>query len=187
MVNFFTYLEIYLDNLRKEVKLSEFERFFSDAHQKIKPRLAKLVKRNILIINKKERFLYYHLNLTNPITIEYILMCEKNRTIELLQKQPLLNRLYEHIRPFNINLLIFGSAATDNKFNDIDLLILGKEYPKKIIKNFEQTYNIKVHTVNTNKSAITKTFLEELRKKHIILSNHDLFVRLLYENEFKMV
>lgn len=91
-----------------------------------------------------------------------------------------MRRLYTLIAPKIENILIFGSATTTEKFNDIDLLIVSKKDVKKVISDFETTYSVKIHTIQTNKKDLTKTLLAEIRKKHIILKNHDYFVELLY-------
>ena len=104
----------------------------------------------------------------------------------ILDKRPLIKRLYTLLSPEIENFLIFGSAAISEEFNDIDILITPEKNIKKTIKDFEATYSVKIHAINKEKKHLTKTLLKEIRKQHIILKGHDFFVRLMY-NELGMV
>jgi len=79
------------------------------------------------------------------------------------------------------NVLVFGSAAVSKNFNDIDLLVLSQD--KNIwmaLEGFDKVYHKKIHLVQTEEKDLTPTFKTEIIKKHIILNNHDYFMRLLY-------
>ncbi|MBW6461728.1 MAG: hypothetical protein K0B07_01660 [DPANN group archaeon] len=180
MVTFYTYLEIYLDDLNKQIALSEFEKHFNKPHQTIKNQIRTLVDANILIEEKKIRSLSYKINKDNPKLNDYLSICEKEKMFKFIDERPLIRQLYTLIAPKTKNILIFGSTITTEKFNDIDLLIISEKDIKNIITNFETTYSVKIHTIQTNQKDLTKTLLTEIRKKHIILKNHDYFVELLY-------
>ena len=182
MVIFYTYLEMYLDNLNKRVSLSEFEKHFNRPHQTIKNQLKALVNAKILIEEKKTRLVFYTINKENTALKEYISICEKERMFHFLDKRPLIKRLYTLLAPKAENILIFGSAAASEEFNDIDLLIISKKAVKKTIKDFEETYSVKIHLIQAEKKDLTKTLLNEIKKKHIILKNHDFFVEMLYND-----
>lgn len=184
MVQIYTYLEIFLDDLNKQVNLSEFESYYNLPHQTIKRHLNYFIENNILTLNKKNKFLFYNLNLKNTLVYDYISICEKERLVVFLQNQ-LFKRLYEDLsEEFNNGkFLIFGSSVNNEKFNDIDLLVFVDKKENnisKLIKNFEKTYDIKAHLIVIDKKKITKSFKEEIIKKHIILNEHDFFVNLLY-------
>ncbi|MAE42925.1 hypothetical protein CMO93_04080 [Candidatus Woesearchaeota archaeon] len=184
MVNYYTYLEIFLDDLDKRINLGEFEKYFKIPHQTIRKYLDILVKANILIEEKKERLRLYWINKGNPLVFDYISICEKQRLDNLL-KNSLFKSLYAHVSPhFNKNnILIFGSSVNGANFKDIDLFVISKDNEiKKILRKFEQTYSIKLHIIQTNEKDISKPFIKELIKSHIILNNHDYFVNLLYKN-----
>lgn len=190
MVNFYTYLELYLDDLRKHVSLSEFEKHFKTPHQTIKSHLSEFVKAKILMEEKKARFHFYYLNLKNPLVKEYLSLCEKERLLALLQKNHVINRLYHTIAPYfqDNNILLFGSAVTSKEYADVDLLIISNDKKiQKELKKFEDTYSIKIHLVQTAEQYMTTTFIHEVRTKHIILNNHDYFIGVLYHNELSMV
>jgi predicted nucleotidyltransferase len=183
MVNLYTYLEMFLDDLSKQINLSEFENYFKKPHQTIKKHLTKLVNSNILIETKKNKFLFYKLNLEYKLTKEYLIICEKERLINFLKKEILFSRLYGLLSDFFItsNCLVFGSSVKNKDYNDIDLLILSKDNNiKKVIKKFQEIYSIKIHLILTNEKELNKTFLKELKNNHIIFNNHDYFFDLLY-------
>lgn len=184
MVNFYTYLELFLEDLHKPVYLAEFEKHFKKPHQTIKNHLDKFVKNNILTMEKKERLLFYKINLENPLTKEYIMMCEKERLIRFLQNT-LFKQLYKKLTPYfkNSKILIFGSSVKTTNFEDIDILIVTNSKIKGL-KEFEQTYSKKIHLITT--TEITRTLLKEIKNKHIIINNHEYFVEVLYD-EFKLV
>ncbi|MEK6808133.1 MAG: hypothetical protein AABY14_00430, partial [Nanoarchaeota archaeon] len=166
--------------------MSDFEEYFKIPHQTMKSRLYDFVRNKIIIEGKKARFVYYSLNLTNPLTKEYISLCEKERTLDFLDKNTVFLRIYSHLsKHFNNNkILIFGSAITEKKYNDIDLLIISRDNTiKKTIKQFEETYTLKIHTTITEEKYLQASLINEIRKKHIILNEHDYFVKVIYKNE----
>lgn len=184
MVRFYTYLEVYLGDLSKSVSLSEFESHFKIPHQTIKKHLEQYTKAKILIEEKKERFLFYKLNLDNSLTKEYLLLCEKERLLSFLEKNTLFARLYQELSQCfkDSKMLLFGSSIEKKEYADIDLLIISKNKNiKPIIKKFEETYSVKIHAVQTEEKDLTKTLIQEIKQKHIILNNHEYFMEVLYK------
>jgi predicted nucleotidyltransferase len=190
MVKKYTYLEVYLDNLHKKVSLTEFEKHFKTPHQTIKKHLKEFIDAKILTLEKKARFTFYSLNLTNPLVREYLAMCEKERLIFFLKK-PLFKRLYEHISEFLVNskVALFGSSINTEHFSDIDLLVISKdEGLRKAIDNFINTYSgTSIHVVQTDAKHLTASFITEIKKQHIFLTEHDYFIRELYKHELRLV
>lgn len=189
MVSFYTYLGVYLDDLNKSVSLGEFENQLKKPHQTIKQHLTNLVKEKVLIESKRGRFLFYTLNKSNLSLVEYLSVCEKERLFDFL-KDPLFFRLYNQVSPhLNTNpVLIFGSAVGSKKYNDVDILVISKD--KKILsalKDFEKTYSVKLHIVQTGEKSLTESFIRELKKRHIIFSSHTYFLRLMHKNELGLV
>ena len=184
MVKFYTYLEVYLGDLHKKVSLSEFERHFKLPHQTVKSHLSEFVTSKIIIEEKKARFLYYKLNLDNPLTMEHLILCEKERTLHFINKRALFSRLYAQVSRFfkDSKMLLFGSCVEKKDFEDIDILIISQNKEiKKILKLFEETYSVKIHAVQTQEKDLTQTFIQEIMKKHIILNNHDYFTGVIYK------
>lgn len=190
MVRFYTYIEQFLEDLNKQISLSEFERYYKKPHQTLKNHLQKLVEKKILAVEKKTRFTFYKINKRNPLLKEYLTMCERERLFTYLEKNTLIKRLYDLLSSYmnNHKLLIFGSAVAKKEFSDIDLLIISdnKDIRKKI-NEFVKTYDVKIHVIQTDEKNITETFIEEIRKKHIIFNDFEYFIRLLYKDELKLV
>lgn len=183
MVNFYTYLSLYLDDLNKWISLNEFEKYFKKPHQTIKVHLKKFVDLKVLVVEKKDRFIFYKLNLEHPLTKEHLILCEKERMIDFIQTNILFSRLYNTLSNYfsDSKCLIFGSSILGKNFNDIDLLVLSKNKNiKKEISNFEKTYSQKIHLILTDEKNLTKTFKKEIIKKHIIFNSHDYFFEVLY-------
>lgn len=184
MVRFYTYLEVYLGDLNRSVSLSEFESHFKIPHQTIRKHLEPFTKAKILIEEKRERFLFYKLNLDNPLTKEYLLLCEKERLLSFLEKNTLFTRLYQELSQCfaDSKILLFGSSAEKKEYADIDLIIISKNKDiKPIIKKFQETYSVKIHAVQTEEKYLTKTLIQEIKQKHIIFNNHEYFMEALYK------
>lgn len=190
MVRIYTYLEMYLDDLNKRIYLGEFEKHFKKPHQTVKSHLKELVAKKILLQEKKARFTFYQLNKANPLLKEYLALCEKERLFNFLEKNVLFKRLYELLsKSFRENkVLIFGSAVSKQGFSDIDLLVIpGSQQIRRAISGFTETYDVKVHVIDTKEEYLTESFLVEIKKQHIILNEHDYFVARLYQNELGLV
>ncbi|MBI2547756.1 hypothetical protein HYW21_00230 [Candidatus Woesearchaeota archaeon] len=190
MVKEFTYLIPFLENLHKSISLNELEAFFKRPHQTIKAHLKHLVKARILLEEKRTRFRFYALNLKNPLLIEYLALCEKERMLVFLKDNILFFQLYKMIAPFlpNVSILLFGSVTVSKNFADIDLLILSQERDCiEALKLFEKTYSVKLHVLQTTESELSETLINEIKSKHIILSNHNYFIKILYKHELGLV
>ncbi|MGM5485232.1 MAG: hypothetical protein ACQEP1_05165 [Nanobdellota archaeon] len=184
MVNFYTYLEIFLPDLSRQVGLNEFEKYFGKPHQTLKNRLNPFVKNNVLNQEKRGKFLFYRLNLKNPLTWEFLSLCEKERLINFLDENTLFQRLYKKLSYFfdDSEFMIFGSSVFNEDFSDIDLLAFtdnGKI--KKTVEEFAQTYSTKIHFLKAKKKDLSDAFVQELRDKHLIINSHDSFLEVLYK------
>lgn len=185
MVNKYTYIGLYLDNIRKTINLNEFELHYKKPHQTIKRHLNILVKEKILLAEKKNKFLFYSLNLKNPLVYEYIAIAEKQKLFEFLEN-PLFNRLYMLLERYfdESKILVFGSSVKQDFYSDIDLLIINEKLDNqqilKELKDFGMTYSVIIHPIISKDVDLGDTFIEEIIKNHIIFNNHDFFLRLFY-------
>ena len=165
----------YLDNYGKKYYLRELASLLKKPHQTIKPYLEELTKEKILIKNKRKNITEYELNLKNKKIYDYITIAEKEKLIEKLKEDTLLNILYEKLSVyFNKNIfIIFGSAVIKiQKESDIDLLVIGKKDMSEPIKDFEEIYNKKIHkTQIVDLNKLNSTLIKEVYKKHLILNN----------------
>ena len=85
-------------------------------------------------------------------------------------------------------MLIFGSSVISDKFRDIDILIIGKnEGLRKALDNYEKIYGDKIHITQAEKNQLSYLIISEIRKKHILISEHDFFLRVLYKDDLELV
>ncbi|MFW6046569.1 MAG: hypothetical protein ACOCP4_02120 [Candidatus Woesearchaeota archaeon] len=187
MVNKYTYLEIFLEDLNRIVNLNEFEKCFERPHQTVKRHLEFFVKRNILVKEKRGKFLFYKLNLENYLTKEYLVVCEKVRLFEFLEK-PLFLDLYDGLSSFfsGGSFLIFGSSVKGGDFNDIDILVLdnGDDNIINFVNEYEETFSKKVELISSDFDSLSKSLVKEIRKKHIFLNNHEFLFEEFYDDYF---
>ena len=176
-------ISLYLNDYSKRYYLRELAFLLKKPHQTIKPYVKELVKEKILIQNKRRKITDYNLNFKNKKIYNYLVICEKQKLMEKLEQDALLNILYEKISLFfkNNTFVIFGSA-TDNtkKAEDIDLLIIGQ---KNIlgIEDFERTYR-RIHKIQvSNINKLTLTLIKEIYKKHLILNNTEKIIQFFGE------
>lgn len=191
MVKKITKIEVikyYLNNYNKKYYLRELSSLLKRPHQTIKPYVNKLVKEEILIEDRRKNIVEYGLNFKNKRIYDYLTIAEKEKLIERLKEDRILNILFEKLSGFfeKNTFVIFGSAVDQTKeANDIDLLVIGRQNISKEIKNFEQIYNKKIHKVQIrNIEKLTSSLIKEIYKKHLILNNTEYIIRFfggLYE------
>jgi hypothetical protein len=87
MVNKFTYLSMFATKPKEKFSLQEFQDYFKIPHQTIKKHFEEFVKLRILKKDKRKRFLFYSLNLENPITLDALSICEKLRLQKRLDEE----------------------------------------------------------------------------------------------------
>jgi len=179
-------ISLYLNDYDKRYYLRELAFPLKRPHQTIKPYVEELVKEGILIRNKRKKIIEYNLNFKNKKIYDYLVIAEKQKLMERLEQDTLLDILYEKISPFfkDNTFIIFGSVVDkDKKADDIDLLIIGK---KNIlgIEDFEKIYK-KIHKIQIlNIKKLTLTLTKEVYKKHLILNNTEQVIKFfgdLYE------
>lgn len=181
-------ISLFLNDYGKSYYLRELALILKKPHQTIKPYVEELVKAGILIKNKRKNITEYSLNNKNKKTDEYLFISEKEKLIEKLQEETILNILYEKLSiNFEDNgFIIFGSASEQvKKDSDIDLLVVGKKDISKTIKEFQEVYNKKIHKIQITKlTDLSPSLIIEVYKKHLIFNNTEKileFFRSLYE------
>lgn len=178
----------FVNNYSGRYYLREFAALLKKPHQTIKPYVEELVKEGIFIKNQRKNIIEYALNFKNKQVYDYLIIAEKERLIERLDEEPVLKVLFEKLSPFFINniFLIFGSSAEKiQKASDIDLLIIGKSNINKIISEFEEVYNKKIHKLQVyGLNKLSDVLIKEIYKKHLIFNNTEQVIRFfggLYE------
>ena len=178
----------FVDDYGKRYYLRELAALLKKPHQTIKPYVEELVKEGVFIKNQRKNIVEYSLNFKSRKIYDYLVIAEKEKLMERLDEDTLLKILFEKFSGFFTNniFLIFGSSVEKiKKRSDIDLLVVGKENINKVISEFEEVYNKKIHNVQINNlNKLSNTLTKEIYKKHLIFNNTEQIVRFfggLYE------
>jgi predicted nucleotidyltransferase len=178
-----TIIGLYGNGYANVYYLREIAELLGKSHQTIKPYLESLVQKNIVHKHKRKNIVDYRLNCSNPKSFDMVVIAEKERLMRKLEKDSLLQALYEKISLFfkKSTFVIFGSAVDNvQKASDIDLLIVGGK--TGTINEFEEVYNKKLHLVSV--SALSKLSIPlaaEIYRKHLICNNTELVVNYFRE------
>ena len=181
-------ISLYRNNYLAHFHIREMAKLIGKSHVGLLPHLKTLEKNKILLSNQAGRNKVFSINFENNQVREFLSLSEKKETLNLLNKEFLIKKLYDEFLSLDLNgcLILFGSyaASAHTKDSDIDLFYIGelKESERKKIKEFGRTYNKEIHLTSMNleqfkeqlskKGALTK----EIVKSHIILYNHDIFI-----------
>lgn len=172
---------LYLNDYNKKYYLREMATLLKKPHQTIKPYIETLIKENILIKNQRRNITEFSLNFKNKKIYDYLIISEKEKLIERLEQDSILNILYEKISKFfnKSTFILFGSAVEKiKKDSDVDLLVIGKQDISKEIENFKEVYSRKIHKIQVeNFKKLNLTFIKEIYKNHLILNNTEQIIR----------
>lgn len=181
-------VEMYLNDYSKRYYLRELASLLEKPHQTIKPHIEALVKEGVIIKIKRKNIVEYSLNFKDKKVHDYLIIAEKERLMERLKEDIIMASLFEKLSSFfkNSTFIVFGSASDKiQKGSDIDLLVIGKQNISKVIGDFEEVYNRKIHKVQiADIEKLTLTLAKEIYKKHLILNNTEhviMFFGGLYE------
>lgn len=174
-------MRLYLNDYGKRFYLRELADLLNKPHQTIKPYVEKLVKEGILVKSERRNIVEYSLNFKDKRIYDYLITAEKEVLLERLRKDTYLKILFEKLSIFfeKNTFVIFGSAVDRlQKDSDIDLLVIGKKDVTKVLNDFEEIYNKKIHKVEvSDKNKLTVALIKELYKKHLILNNTEEIIR----------
>jgi len=182
MVKEFTYLSLFAQAPARSFSLQEFEDHHGTPHQTVRRYLDRLVRQGVLVEDKRKRFRFYRLVPDNPFTLDALSICEKLRLRQRLTDDPLFEELYISLSKYfpTCKFLLFGSATTAQEYNDFDVLCFGDcAAAEKTVGDFEKAFGKPVELLGTTPRSVSDTLRGELINKHIILNDHDWFVRYL--------
>ena len=181
-------ISLFRSNYFNQFHIREMAKLIEKSHVSLLPHLKSFGKDKILTSKEVGKSRVYSLNLENNQVREFLSLSEKKETLNLLNKEFLIKKLYGEFLNLDLNgcLVLFGSYAssTHNKESDIDLFYIGeiKGSEKKKIKQFGKTYNREIHLTSMNlkqfKEQLSKqgALIKEIVRNHIILYNHDIFI-----------
>jgi len=178
-------IEQFTNDYDRKYYLRELANLLKKPHQTIKPYVEELVKKGILIKNKRKNIIEYFLDFKNKQIYDYLIIAEKEKLIRKLDKETLLKVLFEKLSSFfaENTFVVFGSSVKKlEKETDIDLLVIGKSNIRKIVEEFEEIYNKKLHKIQVNSlNKLDDALIKEIYKKHIILNNTEKIIRFFGE------
>jgi len=188
---------LFRTNYFNQFHIREMAKLIRKSHVGLLPNLKKLEDEKILLSKQVGKSKVFSLNLNNNQTKELILLAEKKKTLELLNNEFFIKKIYDEYIKTNLNgcLILFGSFAlgTNTKESDIDLIYIGEinNNEKEIIKSLGKVYNKEIHltimSLKEFKEQLHKqnSLIKEIIKNHIILYNHDFLINGLwrYYNE----
>lgn len=172
------YLEPFLTT-REKLHLLDISRKIGENHSKVRKHLNDFVKLGILKKETKGRLTLYYLNFDSPIIMDALAVAEKEKLIKKCFENNVLKEIVSELHKLtNKTLIIFGSAS-DNfpESNDIDILTTEK---KLEVRKLSEKFNKKFH-LNYLPSlfSASRTFKEEVLKKHLIVNNVEEVVKWL--------
>lgn len=181
-------IALYRNNYLAQFHVRQMAKLIGKSHVSLLPHLKEFEKSKILIPKEIGKSKVYFLNLNNHIVGEFLSIAEKRKSIEFLEKEVFIRKIYNEFIESDLNgsLILFGSYAskTPTPESDVDLFYLGdlKESENNKIKDLGKIYNKKIHLVSMNlkqfREQLSKqgALIKEIISNHIILYNHDLFV-----------
>ncbi|MBS3071948.1 nucleotidyltransferase domain-containing protein [Candidatus Pacearchaeota archaeon] len=190
-------INLFRSSYFNQFHIREMAKLIGKSHVSLLPHLKSFEKDKILTSKEVGKSRVYSLNLENNQVREFLSLSEKKETLNLLNKEFLIKKLYDEFLNLNLNgcSVLFGSYAssTHNKESDIDLLYIGelKESEKKRIKQFGKTYNREIHLTSMNlkkfKEQLSKqgALIKEIVRNHIILYNHDIFINEVWRHYYE--
>ena len=190
-------ISLFRNNYLNQFHIRLMAKLIGKSHVSLLPHLKEFEKDKMLISKEVGRSKVYSLNLNNNQVREFLSFAEKKKSLELLNKEIFIKKIYEEFINLDLNgsLILFGSYAskTHTEESDIDLLYLGnlKESEGKKIKELGKIYKRDIHLVSMNikqfREQLSKqgALIKEIINNHIILCNHDLFINEVWRHYYE--
>ena len=190
-------ISLFRNNYLNQFHIRLMAKLIGKSHVSLLPLLKEFEKNKMLISKEVGKSKVYSLNLNNNQVREFLSFAEKKKSLELLNKEIFVKKIYEEFINLDLNgsLILFGSYAskTHTEESDIDLLYLGnlKESEGKKIKELGKIYKREIHLVSMNikqfREQLSKqgALIKEIINNHIILCNHDLFINEVWRHYYE--
>jgi predicted nucleotidyltransferase len=183
-------ISLYRNNYLNQFHVREMAKLIGRSHVGLLLYLKKFKKDKILLSKQVGKSKVYSINFNNNQARDFLSLGEKKKSLELLDKEFFIKKIYDEFNNLNGCLIIFGSYASGNntKESDIDLLHIGeaKDIDSKKMKEFGKTYGKEIHLISMDlkrfREQLSKqgSLMKEVIKNHIILYNQDIFINELW-------
>ena len=190
-------ISLFRNNYLNQFHIRLMAKLIGKSHVSLLPHLKEFEKNKMLISKEVGKSKVYSLNLNNNQVREFLSFAEKKKSLELLNKEIFVKKIYEEFINLDLNgsLILFGSYAskTHTEESDMDFLYLGnlKESEGKKIKELGKIYKREIHLVSMNikqfREQLSKqgALIKEIINNHIILCNHDLFINEVWRHYYE--
>jgi hypothetical protein len=185
-------IKLYRNDLNSSYHIRQMAQLIKTSHVALIPHLKELEKSDILHSYKNKMNKSYKLNLKNVLVKDIISISEKINTIQIMNNDKNIDSLYRFFNDLNGCMMMFDYTK-DIDSDTINLLYLGdmNDIKSKDINELKNRLNKKINILSGNIKQFELQFnkrtelIDKILNDHIILTNPDMFVRLIYKNSIK--
>ena len=165
---------------KMSMHLAAFSKELQEPHPTVRLWLGELEEEGILIKEARGRLSFYRLNLNHPMLIDYLVLAEKARLIEMCTSSLILSEAvsqFHSVIEWNMCVIFGSGVASIEKAKDVDVLAIGSDISKEI-KSFERKIGKSLHVISLpNLSGVSAALKSEIEKKHFCITGTEQFVR----------
>jgi len=183
-------LGLFSSDYRKAIHIREIARNIQIDVKAVGIHLNRLEKTNVLSSALRGRNKEYQLNLSNPVTIYYIILAEAFASIIYLEKYFLVKKLTSEIaNKIEGTIILFGSFARGEaaEESDIDLFVISeKKADVEAVSEVGRLMGREINMKSTGKKQFLNGLMEndplikEVVSSHIVIKGIDQLVEIMW-------
>ena len=183
-------LGLFSSDYRKAIHIREIARDIQIDVKAVGIQLNRLEKANVLSSALRGRNKEYQLNLSNPVTIYYIILAEAFASIIYLEKYFLVKKLTSEIaNKIEGTIILFGSFARGEatEESDIDLFVISeKKADAEAVSEVGRLMGREINMKSTGKKQFLNGLMEndplikEVVSSHIVIKGVDQLVEIMW-------
>lgn len=183
-------LGLFSNDYHKAIHVREIARNIQIDVKAVGIHLNRLEKTNVLSSTLRGRNKEYHLNLSNPVTVHYIILAEAFASIIYLENTFLIKKLTSEIAyKIDGTIILFGSFARGeaNEESDIDLFVISeKEADTEAVNEAGRLMGREINMKSTGKKQFLNGLMEndplikEVVSNHIVIKGVDNLVEIMW-------
>ena len=183
-------LGLFSSDYRKAIHIREIARNIQIDVKAVGIHLNRLEKTNVLSSALRGRNKEYQLNLSNPVTIYYIILAEAFASIIYLEKYFLVKKLTSEIaNKIEGTIILFGSFARGEaaEESDIDLFVISeKKADAEAVSEVGRLMGREINMKSTGKKQFLNGLMEndplikEVVSSHIVIKGIDQLVEIMW-------